>query len=125
MEQPPHALTPEQITSIINAVIDPETTFRKHAARGLVREFHKRFGDLGLLDLLIALDNTDRFASMIVLERNELENTLFERHGVFDEDIITKVQFTDVWEDFIHNTIHQSGIAAQAAIDEIIQTENT
>jgi hypothetical protein len=125
MDNEPRGLTPDQIHSIINTVIDPETSFRKHAARGLVREFHKRFGDLGLLDLLIALDNTDRFASMIVLERNELENTLFERHGVFDEDIITKVQFTDVWEDFIHNTIHQSGIAAQAAIDEIIQTENT
>ena len=118
-------LTPEQITNIIHTVIDPETMFRKRAANGLVREFQKRFGDLGLVDLLVALDNLDRFASMIVLERNELENTLFARHGVFDENIITKVQFTDVWENFIHDTIHNSGLAASAAIDEVVATEKT
>lgn len=116
-------LTPEQITNLIFTVIDPEAAFRKNAARGLVREFQKRFGDLGLVDLLIALDSTDRFASMIVLERNEIENHLFERYGLFDEDLITKVQFTDAWDDFVHDTIDRSGIAAAKAIAEVIATE--
>jgi len=118
-------LTPEQITNIIFSAIDPETTFRKNAAKGLIREFHKRFGDLGLVDLLIAIDNTDRFASLIVLERNEVDNHAFEKHGVFDPDMITKIQFTEAWENFVHDTIHQSGQAASLAIEEVIKTENS
>lgn len=116
-------LNPEQLNNIIFSVIDPEAAFRKHAAKGLVREFHKRFGDIGLVDLLIAMDNQDRFVSMIVLERNEVENHAYERYNVFDEDLLTKIQFTDAWDDFVHETIERSGIAAAAAIDQVVKAE--
>lgn len=118
-------LTPEQINNIVFSAIDPEATFRKHAAKGLIREFHKRFGDLGLVDLLIAVDNTDRFASMIVLERNEIDNYTYEKWGVFDPDMITKVQFTEAWDDFVHETIQRSGTAATLAIEQVLQAENS
>jgi len=116
-------LTPEQLNNIVFSVIDPESAFRKHAAKGLIREFHKRFGDIGLVDLLVAIDNQDRFASMIVLERNEIENHAYEKYNVFDPDLIIKIQMTEAWDDFIHDTIHNSGLAASRAIEEVIQGE--
>lgn len=123
MDDEKRGLTPDQINNIVFTVIDPTSAFRRTAARGLVREFHKRFGDLGLVDLLIALDNTDRFASMIVLERNEIENHLFENYGMFDEDLITKVQFTEAWDEFVHDTIERSGVAAARAVAQVIAEE--
>jgi hypothetical protein len=124
MDEENHPLTPQQIENIIYSAIDPETTFRKHAAKGLIREFHKRFGDTGLIDLLIAIDNTDRFASMIVLERNEVDNHTYEKWGVFDPDMITKIQLTEAWDDFVHDTIHRSGQAATIAIEQVLAAEN-
>lgn len=116
-------LTPEQLNNIVFSAVDPETMFRRSAAKGLVREFHRKFGDMGLVDLLVALDNTDRFSSLIVLERNEVDNYMFEKYGTFDPDIITKVQLTQAWEDFVHEVIQLSGLATSNAIEEVVKSE--
>jgi hypothetical protein len=117
------ALTPEQINALVYAAIDPEATFRRQAAAGLVREFHKKFGDMALVDLLVAVDNVEKFASLIVLERNEVDNYLFEKHGTFDEDIMTKIQMTEAWDEFVHQVIESSGLAASKAIEQIVRNE--
>lgn len=117
-------LTPERLQNIVSAAIDPETMFRRSAARGLVSEFHKRFGDYGLVDLLVAIDNRDRLSSLIVLERNEVDNYLYEYHGTFDPDMMTKIQLTDAWEQFVTETVQRSGLAAAASIEEVMQQEN-
>jgi len=117
------ALTPGQINALVYAAIDPEATFRRQAAAGLVREFHKKFGDMALVDLLVAVDNVEKFASLIVLERNEVDNYLFEKHGTFDEDIMTKIQMTEAWDEFVHQVIESSGLAASKAIEQIVRNE--
>jgi hypothetical protein len=117
------ALTPEQINALVYAAIDPEATFRRQAAAGLVREFHKKFGDMALVDLLVAVDNVEKFASLIVLERNEVDNYLFEKHGTFDQDIMTKIQMTEAWDEFVHQVIESSGLAASKAIEQIVRNE--
>jgi len=117
------ALTPEQINALVYAAIDPEATFRRQAAAGLVREFHKKFGDMALVDLLVAVDNVEKFAYLIVLERNEVDNYLFEKHGTFDQDIMTKIQMTEAWDEFVHQVIEGSGLAASKAIEQIVRNE--
>jgi hypothetical protein len=119
------ALTPEQMSAVVFSAVNPEAVFRRQAARGLVRQFHKQFGDVGLVDLLVAIDNRERFASLIVLERNEVDNYMFSRYGTFDSDMMTKVQFTEVWEDFVHEVIHASGLAAAAAVDQVMAIERS
>jgi len=117
------ALTPEQINALVYAAIDPEAVFRRQAAAGLVREFHKKFGDMALVDLLVAVDNVEKFASLIVLERNEVDNYLFEKHGTFDDDIMTKIQMTEAWDEFVQDTIEKSGLAASKAIEQVVRGE--
>jgi len=116
-------LTPEQLNNIVFAAVDPETMFRRSAAKGLVREFQRKFGDLGLVDLLVALDNLDRFASLIVLERNEVDNYMFEKYGTFDPDIMAKIQLTSAWEDFVHQVVEISGFATSNAVEEVVKSE--
>ena len=117
------ALTPEQINALVYAAIDPEAVFRRQAAAGLVREFHKKFGDMALVDLLVAVDNVEKFSSLIVLERNEVDNYMFEKHGTFDEDLMTKIQMTEAWDEFVHQVIESSGLAASKAIEQIVRNE--
>jgi hypothetical protein len=118
-------LTPEQMNAVVFSAVNPEAVFRRQSARGLVREFHKKFGDVGLVDLLVAIDNSERFASLIVLERNEVDNYLFHRYGMFDPDMMTKVQFTEAWDDFVHEVIHTSGLAAALAVDQVMAIEHS
>jgi len=114
----------EQLENLVHKVIDPEATFRRAAAHGLVKEFHARFDTPGLIDLLIAIDNTNTLASMIVLDRNEVDNYMYRKHGVYDDDMMMRIQLTQAWEDFAHEVIHLSGIAAAKAVNEVMN-ENT
>lgn len=113
----------DRLQNIVFAAVDPESVFRRSAAKGLVGEFHKRFGDYGLVDLLVSIDNIERFATLIVLERNEIDNYMFERYGTFDPDIVMKVQMTDAWEKFVHECVHASGMAQANAIEEVVRNE--
>ena len=113
----------DRLQNIVFAAVDPESVFRRAAAKGLVTEFHKRFGDYGLVDLLVSIDNIERFATLIVLERNEIDNYMFEKYGTFDPDIVMKVQMTDAWEKFVHECVHASGLAQANAIEEVVRNE--
>ena len=114
---------PEPLRAIVFAAIDPEAYFRRTAARQMVREFYKKFGDPVLWDLLTALDSIDKFASLVVLERAEVDNYLFENHGVFDDSMFIKIQLTDAWNDFMSETVQRSGLAASKAIEEVLESE--
>lgn len=114
---------PEPLRSIVFAAVDPESYFRRTAARQMVREFYKKFGDQVLWDLLSAIDATDKFASMVVLERAEVDNYLYENHGTFDDSMFVKVQLTEEWNEFMSETVRRSGLAASKAIEEVLRSE--
>lgn len=114
---------PEALQAIVFAAVDPEAYFRRTAARQMVREFYKKFGDQVLWDLLSAIDSIDKFASLVVLERAEVDNYLFEHHGVFDDSMFIKIQMTETWNEFMAETVRRSGLAASKAIEEVLESE--
>lgn len=114
---------PEPLRAIVFAAVDPEAYFRRTAARQMVREFYKKFGDQVLWDLLSAIDAVDKFASLVVLERAEVDNYLFENHGLFDDSMYVKIQMTDEWNDFMAETVRRSGLAASKAIEQVLESE--
>jgi hypothetical protein len=115
---------PEEIKSLVASAINPEGHFRRMAAKSIVREFHKRFGDMALLDILVAVDGMDKYASAIVMERSEIDNYVFQHYGVYDDDMFTKAQMTDAWNDFMDETVHRSGLAAAKAVEEVLNLED-
>jgi hypothetical protein len=117
--------TDERLNQIVFAAVDPESVFRRIAAKGLVETFRRRFGDYGLVDLLVAVDNQERFSSLIVLERNEVDNYMYQKFGTFDPDIMMKIQMTDAWDVFVHECIHASGLASANAIEEVVKGEGS
>jgi len=113
----------EELHKIIQAAINPEAAHRRSSAVRFVREYHKRYGDAVLIDLLVGIDSVDRLASVIVLERSEIDNYLFSKYGIFDEDMFAKIQLTDAWDEFINSLVHLSGFAAVQAVDEVMADE--
>lgn len=113
----------EELDKIIKYAIDPESAFRRKNAVRIVKEFHKRYGDAVLVDILVGIDNLERFSSAVVLERSEIDNYVFTKYGVFDEDMFVKLQLTDSWEDFMHRLVHDSGLAAVDAVAEVMINE--
>lgn len=113
----------EELDKIIKYAIDPQSAFRRKNAVRIVKEFHKRYGDAVLLDFLVGIHNLDKFYSAILLERSEIENYVFTKYGVFDDDMFAKLQLTDSWDDFIQRLVHESGLAAVDAVAEVMISE--
>lgn len=113
----------EQIRSLVFSLVSPEQTFRRQTVKRIVNEFLKRYGSGVLIDFLVAADSTDLLASVVVLDRGEVDEYMFQKYGLFDDDMIVKVQMTDAWQKFLLQVVEASGEATQAAIEEVMATE--
>jgi hypothetical protein len=114
-----------QMRSLVFSLIQPEQVFRRQTVRRIVNEFLKRYGQDVLVDFLIAVDSTDLLASLIVLDRSEVDEYMFTKYGIFADDMMVKIQMTDRWSKFIHDVVEQSGDAIQEAIDEVMRSEGS
>lgn len=123
MEEEEQKSIGEELHKIVQSAINPEAAHRRSSAVRFVKEYHKRYGDAVLVDLLVGIDSVDRLASAVVLERSEIDNYVFAKYGVFDEDMFAKIQFTEAWEEFMGSLVHESGFAAVRAVDEIMANE--
>jgi hypothetical protein len=111
------------IHKIIQYAMNPEAAFRRKSAVNMVKEFHKRYGDAVLVDILVGVDRIEKLSSAVVLERSEIDNYVFAKYGVFDEDMFIKLQLTDSWEEFMNQLVHDSGRAAVDAVSEVMINE--
>jgi hypothetical protein len=112
-----------RMNSLIFSLVRPEQVFRKNIVKGIVNEFLKRYGHHVLVDFLVAIDATDMLASVIVLDRGEVDEYVFQKYGFFDENMMIKVQMTERWEKFAHDVMEMSGEATQEAIEEVMRQE--
>jgi len=69
-----------------------EQVYRSHLCDSLVYRVHDEFGSEGLCDLMIKIDGAAGWISDIVLDGPDLEDMMFNRHGIFDENIMMKAR---------------------------------
>lgn len=117
-EQPPM-----NFGKLVESATNPAAFFRRGVCRRLVRQIHNQFGVEGLYDLLTGIDDTGKFVSIVIADRDEIDNYLFEQHGTFDPDMFDKVQLTDEWDDFIASIIEQAGTTLGGIIDDQIERD--
>lgn len=113
----------DKMQSLVFSLVSPEKVFRKQTVKRIVSEFMKRYGSDVLIDFLVAVDSTDLLASVVVLDRGEVDEYMFQKYGLFDDDMMVKVQMTDRWEQFLRDAVEMSGQATEEAITEIAKNE--
>lgn len=111
-------LTPEKLQRIVESATNPVVSYRRQICRRLARQTYNQFGIDGLLDLLSGIDDAGRFASVVVIDRDEVDNFLFDNYAIFDPDMFEKVQMTEEWDAFIADTMSEAG----RVIGEIVQS---
>lgn len=117
------ALPNENFSKLVESATNPAAFFRRGICRRLVHQINNQFGVEGLYDLLTGIDEVGKFASVVVIDRDEVDNYLFEEHGVFDPDMFEKVQLSDKWSDFLSSIMTQTGDTLGEIIDEEIRRD--
>lgn len=116
-------LTPDKIQRLVNSAINPQVEYRRSICKRLITQTFRQFGQESILDMLTAIDDLGKFASIVVIDRDEIDNYLFLEHGAFDPSMYEKVQMTDEWRDFVEETLATSGAVLGKIIDAIIEDE--
>lgn len=113
-------LTPKKIERLVKSAINPTLAYRREICRRLARQIYNQFGMDGLYDLLNGVDEMGSMSSVVISERNEIENYLFQKHGIFDPDIFEKVQLSDDWDELLARLIDDAGQGVAEIIDNIV-----
>ena len=108
---------------LVDATIDPQSSFRKAFCRRLASQVYNQFGQEGLLDLLTGIDLSGKFVSVIVADKSEIENYLFSEHGIYDDGAFEQIQMTDEWDDFLAETLERAGAVLGKLLDEMVEKD--
>lgn len=114
-------LTPDRLKHLVDSATNPSAHYRRQICRRLSKQIYNQFGIDGLLDLLTGIDEAGRFSSVVVIDRDEIDNFLFEQYGIFDPDMFEKVQLSDEWDDFVADVLAESGKKIGEIINLIIE----
>lgn len=116
-------MTPERLHKLIESAVNPKAHYRRNICRRLATQTYNQFGVEGLFDLLSGIDDAGRFQSVIIADRDEVDNYLFKECGIFDQDMFEKIQMTDEWDAFIQSVLDQSSVVLAEIIKQIVESE--
>ena len=73
---------------------DANTLYRDHLCAILVARVHDEFGSEGLCNVMSQMDLKANWVSDIIFEASDFDNSLFKRHGTYDDEIVEKARNT-------------------------------
>jgi len=69
--------------------------YRSNFCAFVVNKIHTEFGIEGLCDLMLAIDKRAGWISDILIEDADIQDAMFNAHGVFDDQAIVKARLSD------------------------------
>lgn len=69
--------------------------YRSNFCTLVVNKIHSEFGIEGLCDLMLAIDKRAGWISDILIEDADIQDAMFNSHGVFDEQAIVKARLSN------------------------------
>lgn len=89
----------EFVANFMEGANDAEATYRKHYCQMVVNKIHHEFGYEGLCELMLTMDKRAGWISDILIESPDLDEILFKKYNVYDDDIASKARETVAMQD--------------------------
>jgi hypothetical protein len=89
----------EFVANFMEGANDAEATYRKHYCQMVVNKIHSEFGYEGLCELMITMDKRAGWISDILIESPDLDEILFKKYNIYDDDIASKARDTVAMQD--------------------------
>lgn len=118
-----HESDAERLNHLIQSAVNPKDHYRRAICRRLASQTFHQFGVEGLMDLLTGVDDIGKFQSVIVADRDEIDNYVFEKYGIFDPDMMEKIQMSDKWDSFLSDMLAESSKMLGEIIKDVIESE--
>lgn len=116
-------LTPEKIHKLIESAVNPKAHYRRSICRRLAFQTYNQFGTEGLFDLMSGIDDAGQFQTVIIADRDEIDNYVFQKYGTFDNDMFEKIQLSEEWNEFIANMMEQGSGVLETLITKLLNEQ--
>ena len=99
---------------------DADTVYRSSLCGILVGRIYDEFGQEGLCELMMQIDLRGGWISDIIFESSDFNNALFKRHGIYDDQIISKARSSSTMNEMNKKVWRLRRKYANIIADEIV-----
>lgn len=109
------------ISDFMSANTDVASVFRSHLVESLVERVYHEFGDEGLCDMMLKIDARANWVSDILIDGPELDDEMFKRHRLYDDDVLEKARGTSAMMEMNKKIWRLRRKYARLIVDEIVE----
>jgi hypothetical protein len=102
---------------------DANTLYRDHLCAVLIGRVHDEFGSEGLCNVMRQMDLKAKWVSDIIFEASDFDNSLFKRHGTYDDEIVEKARDTKAMIELNKKIWRLRRRYANIVVDEIMEAK--
>ena len=102
---------------------DANTLYRDHLCAVLIGRVHDVFGSEGLCNVMRQMDLKAKWVSDIIFEASDFDNSLFKRHGTYDDEIVEKARDTKAMIELNKKIWRLRRRYANIIVDEIMEAK--
>ena len=112
------------ISEFMTTNMNVDQVYRSNLVETIVSRVFHEFGQEGLCDLMLKVDEQGNWISDIVLDSPDLDEVMFKRHGTFDATLVNKARDTEALVELNRKIWRLRKKYARMIVDEIFETEN-
>ena len=112
------------ISEFMTTSMNVDQVYRSNLVETLVGRVFAEFGEDGLCDLMLKIDEQANWISDIVIDSPDLDDLMFKRHGTFDGELVKKARETEGMLELNRKIWRLRKKYARAIVDEIFEKEN-
>lgn len=112
------------ISEFMTTSMNVSQVYRSNLVETLVGRVFYEFGEEGLCDLMLKIDEQANWISDIVIDSPDLDEVMYKRHATFDPELIAKARQTAGLTELNRKIWRLRKKYARMIVDEIFENEN-
>ena len=109
------------ISEFMASSLNVDQVYRSHLVETVAARVFDEFGQDGMCDLMMKIDERANWISDIIIEQPDLDDVMFKRHGVYDHQIIEKARKTEAMLELNQKIWRLRKKYARAIVDELFE----
>jgi len=114
------------VGEFMSSATEAQNKYRHNYCRIIANKVFDEFGVDGFCELLMAMDSRAGWITDIIIESSDLDDIMFNKYGVYDQDVVLKARRTSSIDELNSKIWRLRKKYAKAIVDEImVQKEDS
>jgi len=108
------------VSEFMSSAAEASSRYRQNYCTILANKVFDEFGVDGFCELLMAMDSRAGWISDIIIESSDLDDLMFKKYGVYDQDIVLKARRTKAIDELNGKIWRLRRKYAKLIVDEVM-----